>query len=673
MHDFSVLKDLMVIMAVVIPLVLFAQRLNFPSIIGFIVGGIIIGPNALGWVKETGSVEILAEVGIVLLLFTIGLEYSIEKLLKLRNFLLITGGTQVLFTILVTWGITAFFEVPTNKAIILGFMVSLSSTAIIMKILGQRKELTTTTGMLTLSIALFQDLCIIPMMLFLPILGSSQSLSLLDITSTLAFSGTGIVVIIVGARILVPQMLKIILEMNNREVFLISVIFIIFGIAYIATTLGLSIALGAFLAGLIISESEYSHQILADVFPFRDALTSLFFVSIGMLLNFYFFKENYVLILGISFLIIFFKTAIVAGTSYFLNYPFRLGIAVGLIIAQIGEFSFVIALSAYSMGVISDFDYQVFLGASIITMLISPFLINQANPIGFYIQKKFKISGLVTNPLRKVSDLVKTEELKNDESIKSLKKHVIIIGYGKTGQHLSYVLKDIGIPFIISEMQIRRFHDAKDAGYKIIFGDAATQEILEQLHVETASVLVIGTGDLASTTRICQLARQLNSTIHVIARTRYIDNLESLMTAGANEVIPEEYETSIEIFSRTLRHYHIPRNIIATQISIIRKEKYGTLRGLATSKDTLEQLPYLLAATATESVVILDHSPIKGKSIKESDLSSKCRVHIIALVRNNEAQTNPPDDMVLEAGDVLIIIGSHAEIDAAILLVGNEQ
>lgn len=672
MHDSTLLQDFLILMAVVIPMVLLAEKLRIPSLVGFIVAGLIIGPYSLGLVGNLGSVQVLAEIGIILLLFSIGLEFSIERLFKIKNFLILVGGGQVGFTILLTVLAGWIFQISVEKSLVFGFMISVSSTAIIMKILGQRKELNTPVGKLTLSISLFQDLAIIPMMLLLPVLAGEGDLDYWKIVNTLGLAFTGILIILVGAKFLVPKLLKLVTASDNREVFIISVIFIIFLIAWVGYSIGLSLALGAFLAGLIVSESEYSHQVLADIFPMKDALTSLFFVSIGMLLNLSFFLEHYLIILAVAAGIILLKTFVVAILTRFLDYPQRIGIAVGLTIAQIGEFSFVIALSAKGLHLLGDFDFQVFLGASILTMLAAPSLLINGNSVGFWIQKKLKNRTMITSPLRLLSALVSADKLESGNEGKKLKNHVIIIGFGKTGQHLSYVLQETGIPFVISEIQHQRFIMAKNLGYRTVFGDSTTTEILDQLAIKDASVLVIGTGEFYSTMRIIKVAKPVNPSLHILARTRYVSELEKLYAAGADQVIPEEFETSIEIFSRTLRHFHIPRNVISTQIAIIRKERYGTMRGQAVSKETLGQLPYILAATTTESGVILDTSPVAGKTILESGLTSIAGIHIIAVVRDGKSVSSPDTNFRFEPGDVVVMIGNHAEIDAALGILGTE-
>ncbi|NUQ82674.1 MAG: cation:proton antiporter [Bacteroidetes bacterium] len=672
MHDHQFLRDILVLLAVVIPLLFIAERLKFPSVIGFMLAGILIGPSVFGWVSNQESITQLSEVGIVLLLFSIGLEFSIQKIAALRNYLLIVGGGQVILTIGLAWLLSALAGMDHQKGIVIGFLISLSSTAIMIKILQQRKELDTPTGRLTLSISLFQDLAIIPMVLILPLLGSGGPIDRWEVTQTLALSIMGIGIILVGARLVIPRLLDLVVKTNNRELFLVTILFVVVLVAWVSSLVGLSLALGAFLAGLIVSESDYSHQVLADVFPMRDALVALFFISIGMMLNLTNLVADWEWVLLISTGIILSKSLIVAAFTWALAYPIRIGLAVGLMVAQIGEFSFVLAGTALTLQILTESDYQIFLGASILTMLMAPFLITQANPIGNWLHQKFHFKPAGKPAFRRLSRLVTTGNLESTGMKADVKGHVIIIGYGKTGQHLSHVLKETGIPFVISELQHVRFSQARSEGHPVVFGDATTQEILDELKIRKASVLVISTGDVYSTTRIVQVSRTLNKGLHIIARTRYINDLGPLYTAGADQVIPEEFETSIEIFSRTLRYFHIPRNIIASQIAIIRKERYGTLEGQSVSKETLGQLPYILAATTTESAVILEGSPVSGISLGDSGLTSRAGIHVIAVIRDGASVNTPSPDWVFAPGDVIVMVGNHAEIDAALGILGTD-
>ncbi len=700
MHDIPLLKELIVILVIVIPAILVGMRLRIPSIVVFLIVGGVLGPSAFGLVESRHEVELLAEIGVVLLLFTIGLEFSLEKLGRLKFLVLFAGGGQVGLTILVVWSTAMYGGVSFERAMVLGFLVALSSTVIVLKTLGARGEVDTPEGRVSLSILLFQDLMIVPMMLILPLLAAGADgggVDLGSLTATIGVAFGGVVFILVGAYLVVPYLLKFTASANNRELFLLTVIFIVFGTAYIATYFGLSLALGAFLAGLIVSESDYADQVVADVLPMRDALSSLFFIAMGMFLDVDFLRENYAQVLGAAAIILLLKGAIITFVVYAMSYPLRLAIVSGLILGQIGEFSFILALSANEYRLIAEQDYQLFLSASVATMMLAPFLIRYAGRFGFLLEDRLGLERL-SQPfvqLRRILSRERTEETgvreagadaapesaspaktkAKTEKSDALSGHVIIVGFGKSGQQLSQVLGRVGIKFVVCEIDHRRFRLAREQDSPAIYGDAASTEILHKLHVHSASSLVLTAGTPDIVARTVRVARKENPRIHVIARTRYIDDIESLRLAGVDQVVPEEMETSIEIFSLVLRHYHIPRNVVATQIAVIRSEDYGPLVGneAGSTQSKLEQLTHILSATATESGLLLDDSPAIGKSVADTNIFGETNVTIIAVVRSDQSVAhNPGGDFVFAAGDIVIMIGTHADIDAALGVLGGK-
>lgn len=696
MHDIPLLKELIVILVIVIPAILVGMRLRIPSIVVFLIVGGLLGPSALGLVESRHEVELLAEIGVVLLLFTIGLEFSLEKLGRLKFLVLFAGGGQVGLTILVVWAAATYGGMGFERAMVLGFLVALSSTVIVLKTLGARGEVDTPEGRVALSILLFQDLMIVPMMLLLPLLAAGASGEGVDVgglAATIGLALGGVVLILVGAYLLVPRLLKFTASANNRELFLLTVIFIVFGTAYVATSFGLSLALGAFLAGLIVSESDYADQVVADVLPMRDALSSLFFIAMGMFLDVDFLREHYARVLGAAAIILLLKGAIVSLVVYAMSYPLRLAVVSGLILGQIGEFSFILALSANEFELIAEQDYQLFLSASVATMMLAPFMIRYAGRLGYILEDRLGLERL-SQPfvrLRRVLKRERTQETGVQEAepeaaaqaepaskskkADTLSGHVIIVGFGKSGQQLSQVLGRVGIQFVVCEIDHRRFRLAREQDCPAIYGDAASTEILHKLHVHSASSLVLTAGMPDFVARTVRVARKENPRVHVIARTRYLDDIETLRKAGVDQVVPEEMETSIEIFSLVLRHYHIPRNVVASQIAVIRSEDYGPLLGMEVgdTQSKLEQLTHILSATATESGLLLDDSPAIGKSVSDTNIFGETNVTIIAVVRSDQSVVhNPRGDFVFAAGDIVIMIGTHADIDAALGVLGGK-
>lgn len=670
MHDIKLLTDILVIVGLVLGIILLAHQLRFPSIIGFLISGIVIGPHALGWVEDSETVEWLAETGIILLLFSIGLEFSLGKLIKIKRLLLIAGGGQVVLTILVTWGLGAMFGLSTPRALLVGCLLALSSTAVVLKILGDSRQLDSATGRLSLTILLFQDLSIVPMMLLIPYLGVHGDVDWMEIGSTLALSVTGIVLIVFGARILMPKVLDAVFKFQNRELFLITILFVAFGTAWLAFSMGISLALGAFIAGLIISESEYSHQIVADVMPVKDLMIALFFVSVGMLVDIAFLRENYLLLLLSATAIVTFKTFLIFVFLYFLKYPARLGIAAGLTVSQIGEFSFIIAMTGTEMGLLTPYENQIFLSSSIITMIVSPFLIARSSAIGQWFQKALHLPDVLSLPLQRLRVVLTAEATEKKEGGK-LKGHVIIVGYGATGEYLANVLKNTGVPYLICEFLYDRFQAARKKHKHVVFGDASTMAIMEVLNLRQARLVVVAVRHREEIERIVRQAKTMNPKLYVIAHTETIADVEDMYKLGASYVVPGELETTIEMLALVLRQYHIPRNVIASQVAIIRQDKYRPLVGDNVSASTLEQLPFILSATTTEAGMILENSPCAGKTLKESGLHDT-RVHLLAVVRDGKPIQNPDDDFIFQKGDLLILIGNHADIDAALGVLGCE-
>lgn len=669
MSELPILKNVLIILAIIIPITFLASRLRFPTVIGFLFTGVIIGPYALGWVKDQYAIQSIAEFGVVLLLFSVGLEFSLEKLFKMKRILLIAGGGQVFLTVGLVWTLGVVFHLSPITSFIFGSMIALSSTAIVLKILGDKRELDSPVGRLTLTISLFQDLFIVPLMLMIPYLNQPEKFNWITFSSTIALSITGIILIIIIARIVIPNLIQQIIKQQNRELFFITIIFVTIGTAWICTYLGLSLAIGAFFAGLVISESEYSHQITSDILPVKDILMALFFISIGMMLDLEFTRNNYIILLGLLIGIVTFKTVIIFGLIYFLKYPARLGISTGLTLSQIGEFSFVIAMESMRYEILTHDRYQMFLGASILTMTFSPFLINHADTIGQYIQKLFRLPDLMPYAATKLSQLLSHEQ-QTDQPKKKWEGHVIIIGFGTTGEYLSNVLTNIGVPVIICELIYDRYKKAKALFKQTVFGDASSPVIAEKIHINTAKLMIISTSNKDVAIRIIKSTRAINPKINIIVRTRRMEDIEMLHKLGANIIIPEELETTIEILALALRQYRIPRNVIASQLAVIRHDHYKPFLGKPVSDATLNELPYLLAASTTESGILLDNSPVIGKTLEETELVKLTGIKVIAIVRDGKPTHQPPPDFRLQKGDIMILLGTHAEIDAALGMIG---
>jgi CPA2 family monovalent cation:H+ antiporter-2 len=656
--EIGFLKTLVVIFGVSAFVVFFLQKLKVPSIVGFLFAGVFLGPHGFRLIEEVKEVEFFAEVGVILLLFTVGLEISLKNLKRTRSAIIGGGFSQVLLTIFITAAITYPFLGKLNASLFTGFLVALSSTAIVMKILFDRAEIDSPHGRLSMGILIFQDLCVVPLMLLIPILAGQQE-SFAQVSWTLFKSAGILFVVIFGARWLVPNILHQIVRTRSRELFIITIILLCLGTALLTSEFGLSLALGAFLAGLVISESEYAYQAISDILPFKDSFNGLFFISIGMLMNLRFLSENLTTIISVVIIILLLKTSTGFLSVHLLGHPLRISLQTGLHLAQIGEFSFVLAMAGKSAGLIAENLYQLFLSASVLTMILTPFIL-RASP---------KVSSWMSSR-RLLERLDRMKRKAEKEGFPARREgHVIIIGFGLNGKNLAEVLKETAVPYVVLEINNDVVLQMKKKGEPIYYGDGTSPEILHKLSIATARMLVVVISDPVSTRRIVQIARKENQRLYIIVRTRYTTEVEDLLKLGANEVIPEEFETSIEIFAKVLHHYQVPKNLLMEQIERIRNGSYEALRRVELPAKNLPEKCEILIDIDTETYLVSDRSKASGRSIKELRIRSTTGATVIAVKRGNEIIPSPGLDFVFMPSDILYLIGSKESLSKAFTLL----
>ena len=653
MSDPNFLRELVIVLTATIAIVFVFQKLRLPNIVGFLLTGVIIGPHGFQLIQSVDQVEILAEIGVVLLLFTIGLEFSLETILSVQRRVVWAGLLQVMLTTLVVLAVARLFGASVEVGLFYGFLVSLSSTAIVLRIYHDRGEINSLQGRLASGLLLFQDLCVVPMMLLLPVLAGSGQDSIFLIVWVLAKSLITLVAIVWTARKLLPRLLHQVALLRNREIFVLFVVLVCLGTAWLTSETGLSLALGALVAGLVISESELSHQIVADILPLRDCFSGIFFISIGMLLNLGLLSQDLRITLLELLLMIGIKSLVLFAVFWWLYRSIRLGVVLGLGLAQIGEFSFILAKAGINFKLLSPGDGQIFLAASILSMMATPFLIQWVHAWAFGFEGFFKDTGFNRS----------TSGGANETA--SATGHVIVVGYGLNGQNLARVLKEVSIPYRVLEMDPDLVRSAKAGGEPITFGDGTRPEILQQVDIEKARVLVVAISDPAATARLVSQARRLRTDLYIIVRTRYVAEIDRLYRLGANQVIPEEFETSVEIFARVLQEYHIPRNVISLQVDLIRKEHYGTLRGIRLQGKQLDALSQFLVGTTSDIFSIVEASPAVGKSLEEINLPLRSGVSVIAVVRDGKSYPNVGNDFKLAVSDMLVLLGGHKALDDA--------
>ncbi|HUF40503.1 MAG TPA: cation:proton antiporter [Verrucomicrobiae bacterium] len=655
MGEVHLLQELLIVLTVTITIVILFQKMRLPAIVGFLLAGVVIGPGGLALIRDVQQVEILAEIGVALLLFIIGIEFSLKSILSMRRRILLAGFLQVSLTILAIFLVALALGASPGVGVFYGFLVAMSSTAIVLRIYNDRGEINAIQGRLASGTLLFQDLCIVPMMLLVPLLGESGEGSLLDVAWAVVKSLLALGLIVWTARKLLPWLLHQVVLLRNREVFILFVVLVCLGTAWLASVAGLSLALGALIAGLVISESELSHQVVADVLPLRDCFSGIFFISIGMLLKPEVLGGDLITPIVELLLMVGIKTAVALLIFWWLYRSLRLGIILGLSLAQIGEFSFILAKAGIGHKLLSSSEEQTFLAASILSMIATPFLVPSAHGIanrltGRARRRRAETPSAETGPPR-------------------LEGHVIIVGYGLNGQNLARVLRESGIAHRILELDPELVKAGRAAGEPIVFGDGTRPDILMQAGIERARVLVIAISDPTATARIVSQAHRLRSDLKIIVRTRYVTEIERLYSLGADEVIPEEFETSVEIFARVLHEYHVPRNVIGLQVDLIRKEHYGTLRGLRLEGKRLDELNRYLIGATTDIVSVLEDSASIGQSLRQIDLRKRTGATVIAAVRDGKPAANVGPDLVLQAGDLLVVLGNHKALDDAAQLI----
>lgn len=661
MHTPQLFADLLIILLVSVPVAFLCLRLKLPLLVGLMLTGILIGPYALGLIKELEAIEILAEIGVMLLLFTIGIEFSIRRLREMKRLVLIGGSLQVGITIIATAAIAVLLGRELNQAIFFGFLVALSSTAIVMKSYAERSEIDAPHGRAGVGILLFQDISIVLMMLAVPILGGKDEASFGAIAWQLGGSLLALIIIIIAAGLLVPLLLKYVVQLRSPEVLLLTAVLISLGTAWITSQFGLSLALGAFIAGMVLSESDYSHQVTADILPFRDVFNSLFFVSIGLLLSVAALMENIAAVMFWVVMLVAGKTLIIWAVVRLLGFPQRISAMTALGLAQIGEFSFVLAKAGRGVDLLPDTDYQIFLAASIISMIATPFLIAAAPNFGYFVQRIFKDKS--------------DHEIENAEddihltSSGGLTNHVIIVGYGLNGRNLARVLRAVLVPYTILDANYETVRRAKEKGEKINFGDATRREVLLHAHIEEANALVLAMSDPQGARRTVKQARQMNEKLYIVVRTRYTAEITELLELGANEVIPEEFETSIEIFSRVLNRYGVARQVIEGQIEEIRRQGYEMLRSPYLPEVKMANLNAALQSATTENIKLDENSPVIGKNLAESKLRNETGVTLIAVIRDGQTKINPSANYKFREGDILVLLGTSEKIEEAIKIL----
>jgi CPA2 family monovalent cation:H+ antiporter-2 len=620
--------------------------------------GIIAGPHLLALIGSEADIELLAEIGVVFLLFTIGMEFSLKHLLRIRRIVFLGGLMQVSLTAALFYLASRFYDLNWQSGIFIGFLAALSSSALVLKLLQERSELTSNYGRTVLGILIFQDILLVPLLLFTNLLGNDT----MDITTEvllLVFKAALIIgLVYAGNKWLLPKLLHHIAMSRNQELFMMSIFLICFGIALITYELGMSLAFGAFLAGLMISESEYSHHAFGNLIPIKDTFTSFFFVSIGMLLDLHFVTENIMLIVVSVLLVIVLKTVIAGATGFVLGHTFRGTVVIGLALSQVGEFSFVLAKMGLDYAILSGFYYQLFLAVTVLTMGLTPLLMNVSVPFANTLMK-------LPLPKRLVEGMFPLSEIK----IPDYRNHIVIIGMDASALMLSLMAKHYGIQHVSIIFDPAIAKEKLTRGDMTVYGDAVNEPILLKAHVDKADIVVVSVGNMITAMAITEKVDSLNHNAHIIVRAKQIQNVEHFYRLGADQVFPEKLENAISLFHRVLAKQLWPQREIQRMLSHIRSMNLGAFmdRDIINRPSILDEL----SNVTISAIEVEKGADISRMSLQETELRKKTGVTLLAIKRGSEVIEHPGPDTVLKEGDTGYVLGDPEQINLAAELFSN--
>ena len=619
-----------------------AQRLGLPLILGYIFAGVLVGPNTGGpTVGEIHDIELLAEIGVALLLFTIGLHFSLDELAPVRRVALVGTAVQMALTVAFGYGLGRLLGFGWQEAVWFGALLSLSSTAVVLKTLSERGVMGTLSSRVIIGMLIVQDLAVVPLIILLPELGNfGEGLSELGVAVLQAT--IFIVLMVIFGRRVFPWLMARIAAWNSRELFLISVVAIGLGVGYGTYLFGLSFAFGAFVAGIVLSQSDYSHQALADVEPLRDVFTMLFFVSVGMLLDPAFLVENAGIVALVVLLVFAGKGLLFAGVVRAFGYGNIVPFAVGLGLFQVGEFSFVIARVGLDAGAISQRSYSIMLTTAVVTMALTPFTTRLVPFLYGRWRERFP------------RELLRTFNLPE----RGLGDHVLIAGYGRVGTFVTRLLGRLGRQFVVVDSNPERTDEARGSGYPTVFGDAGADAVLEAAGVRRARLVIVTIPDPVGARLVVERVRSINPNVHVVVRSTTVEQLDELGRLGVYEAVHPESEAGLELGRQALYHLGVAPGDIQRFADEVRRELYAPITRRGVDEDLLAQLRRASREIETEWVTLPGGDTLAGKTIGELRIRSSTGASIVAVVRGEEVMPNPGPGLVLRAGDLVGVLGT---------------
>ncbi len=651
--------SILILLGVAVVLVALFRYLRLPQILAYLCAGIIVGPYGMGWIPDLEGTRTLAEFGLVFLMFTVGLEFSLPKLVAMKNMVFGLGGAQVLISCLVFGFVAWLLGVPPEGAIVIGGMLAMSSTAIVMKLLTEQLEQNSRHGRHAISVLLFQDLIVVPFLILIPALGGDMGQSVwVALSWALLKSVLVLVGIFLVGRWLLRPFFHEVASAKLREYFMLAVLLLTLTAAWVTGVAGLSLALGAFLAGMMMGETEYRHQVEGDILPFRDILLGLFFVTIGMMLNLGAMRTLWPWVLLCVLAIIVFKTLLILGLGRLFAMETGVALRTGLVLSQVGEFAFAMLLSANQFRLFSEEVSQIVLASVILSMMAAPLVV--------------RYNGFLTKRL--VPGYTRTREGNLDviraEAV-GASQHVIICGYGRSGQNLAWMLEQEGITHLALDLDPVRVRDARDAGKPVVYGDVARRDVLEAAGLHRATALAISFYNTPAALKILEVTRHVRPDMPVIVRTMDDADLDRLKAAGATEVVPESLEGSLMMGSHLLLLMGVPVSRIVRHVRDVRTDRYRMLRGFFHGEDLDDGKDTHAYQERLHSITLPAGANAVGKLIAELHLE-EAGVSVSAVRRGGIRGPEPSLETKLIAGDVLVLYGTPEALEQAekILLEG---
>jgi len=665
-EDFRLIIDLVLVLAAAVGGGMIASWLRQPPLLGYLVGGIVVGPAGFGLIKELVQVETLAQLGVAFLLFALGVEFSLSELRKVQKISLGGGGLQITLTILLTTllAMAMGWVDSAPQGIFLGAILSLSSTAVVMKCLIERNEADTAHGQVMLGILVVQDLAVGLMLAVLPALDQPAEVIGLAIgKSLLLIISFGIGAVIAGIWV-IPPFLRLLARTESKELFLLGVVALCLGIALLTHRLGFSIEMGAFVAGLMISEVEYSDQTLTYVEPIRDIFASLFFVAVGMLIDPLFLWQHLDIILALVGLVLLGKFLIITPIVKAFGYPWKTAITAGLGLAQIGEFSFVLASAGQILGLVSRSVYLLILGTTAVTLVITPLLMQLLPKFLHWAEQLPLLQPYLDPTLQPVVDISQDSPRQN---------HVIVCGYGQIGKKLVKQLKKYDLPFVVIDQSEAVIQELREAKIAYLYGNAASLHVLEAAGIDQAQALAIALSDPMSSRLCVKRALEFSPDLDIVVKANQEKDIELLYQLGAREVVEPDFEASLELSTHLLTSMGVSPLLIQQEVIQIRNNHYFSLRPTKAEKVIAQELQAAVRGMNSKWLNLPDDSPLLGMTLEETNVRRLTGVSVVAIKRMAGEEIDYPEGQtILDIGDKVLLVGESSEINSFMQLVEGE-